>query len=59
MKALLSLLTLAAIVLVYILAANLYIQAQFFLAYTFVLTSFISLSFWIKNNDLLQTAKKA
>jgi hypothetical protein len=59
MKALLSLLTLAAIVLVYVLAANLYIQAQFFLAYTFVLTSIISLTFWIKNNDLLQATKKA
>jgi hypothetical protein len=53
MKTLISLVTLVTIVATYILSANLYLQDQFFLAYSLVLSSVLSLTFWIKSNDLL------
>ena len=53
MKTLISLLTLVTIVSTYILSATLYLQDQFFFAYSLLLTSVLSLTFWIKSNDLL------
>ena len=61
MKTLFSLLTLFAIVFVYILSANLYIQGQLFVAYLLVATSIGSMVFWINAHDLLRVVpvKKA
>jgi hypothetical protein len=59
MKTLFSLVTLVTIVCTYILSASLYLQDQFFFAYTLVLTSVLSLTYWIKSNDLLAVDKKA
>jgi hypothetical protein len=53
MKMLISLVTLITIVSTYILSANLYMQDQLFFAYSLVLASIVSLTFWIKSNDLL------
>jgi NADH:ubiquinone oxidoreductase subunit 2 (subunit N) len=53
MKTLFSLVTLVTIVSTYVLSASLYLQDQFFFAYTLVLTSVLSLTYWIKSNDLL------
>ena len=53
MKTLISLLTLVTIVSTYIFSATLYLQDQFFFAYSLLLTSVLSLTFWIKSNDLL------
>lgn len=53
MKTLISLVALVAIVATYILSANLYMQDRFFLAYSLVVTSVLSLTFWIKSNDVL------
>lgn len=50
---LISLVTLITIVSTYILSANLYMQDQLFFAYSLVLASIVSLTFWIKSNDLL------
>jgi hypothetical protein len=47
MKTLISLVSLTTIVSTYILSANLYLNDQFFLAYSLVLTSVLSLTFWI------------
>jgi hypothetical protein len=49
MKTLLSLLTLAVIVTLYILSANLYLQGSLVAAYTLVIGSIVSLIFWIRN----------
>lgn len=53
MKTLISLVTLITIASTYTLSVNLYLQDQFFFAYSLVLASVISLTFWIKSNDLL------
>ena len=53
MKTLISLVTLITIVSTYILSANLYLQDQLFLAYSLVVASVVSLTFWIRSNDLL------
>jgi hypothetical protein len=53
MKTLISLVTLITIVSIYILSVNLYLQDQLFFAYSLVLASVVSLTFWIKSNDLL------
>ncbi len=53
MKTLISLVTLITIVSTYILGASLYMQDQFFFAYSLVVASVVSLTFWIKSNDLL------
>ena len=58
MKTLISLVTLVTIVCTYILSASLYLQDQFFFAYSLVLTSVLSLTFWIKSNDLLYFLNK-
>jgi hypothetical protein len=58
MKTLISLVTLVTIVATYILSANLWMQDQFFFAYSLVLTSVLSLVFWIKSNDLLHAATR-
>ena len=47
MKTLVSLVTLTTIVSTYILSANLYMQDQFFFAYSLVLASVLSLTLWI------------
>jgi hypothetical protein len=57
MKTLISLVTLITIVGTYIMSANLYMQDQFFFAYSLVLASVVSLTFWIKSNDLLEFLK--
>lgn len=49
MKTLINLVTLLTIAATYILSANLYMQDQFFYAYALVLTSLLSLTFWIKS----------
>jgi hypothetical protein len=54
MKTLISLVTLITIVSTYILSANLYMQDQLFFAYSLVVASIVSLTFWIKSNDLLE-----
>jgi hypothetical protein len=54
MKTLISLVTLITIVSTYILSANLYMQDQLFYAYSLVVASIVSLTFWIKSNDLLE-----
>jgi NADH:ubiquinone oxidoreductase subunit 2 (subunit N) len=59
MKTLFSLVTLVTIVSTYVLSASLYLQDQFFFAYTLVLTSVLSLTYWIKSNDLLAVDEKA
>ena len=53
MKTLISLVTLITIVSTYILGASLYMQDQLFFAYSLVVASIVSLTFWIKSNDLL------
>jgi hypothetical protein len=53
MKTLISLVTLFTIVSTYILSATLYLQDEFFFAYSLVLASVVSLTFWIRSNDLL------
>lgn len=53
MKTLISLVTLLTIVSTYILSATLYLQDQYFMAYSLVLTAVLSLTFWIRSNDLL------
>jgi NADH:ubiquinone oxidoreductase subunit 2 (subunit N) len=58
MKTLISLVTLVAIVSTYVLSASLYLQDQFFFAYSLVLISVLALTFWIKSNDLLQLLSK-
>ncbi|HTR29435.1 MAG TPA: hypothetical protein VMH27_09195 [Puia sp.] len=47
MKTLINLVTLTTIVSTYILSANLYMQDQFFFAYSLVLASVLSLTLWI------------
>jgi hypothetical protein len=54
MKTLISLVTLITIVSTYILGASLYMQDQLFFAYSLVVASIVSLTFWIKSNDLLE-----
>jgi hypothetical protein len=54
MKTLISLVTLITIVSTYILSANLYMQDQLFFAYPLVVASIVSLTFWIKSNDLAE-----
>lgn len=49
MKTLISLVTLLTIVSTYILSASLYLQDQYFFAYSLVLTALLSLTFWIKS----------
>ena len=58
MKTLISLVTLTTIVSAYILSASLYLQDQFFFAYSLVLASVLSLTFWIKSNDILFFLKR-
>lgn len=53
MKTLISLVTLITIVTIYIFSVSLYLQDQFFYAYSLVLASVLSLTFWIKSNDVL------
>jgi hypothetical protein len=57
MKTLISLVTLLTIAGVYALSVSLYLQDQFFFAYSLVLASVLSLTFWIKSNDLLYFLK--
>jgi hypothetical protein len=54
MKTLISLVTLITIVSTYILSASLYMQDQLFFAYSLVVASIVSLTFWIKSNDLVE-----
>jgi hypothetical protein len=54
MKTLISLVTLITIVSTYFLGASLYMQDQLFFAYSLVVASIVSLTFWIKSNDLLE-----
>jgi hypothetical protein len=54
MKTLISLVTLVTIVATYIFSVSLYLQDQFFFSYSLVFTAVLSLTFWIKSNDLLQ-----
>lgn len=49
MKTLINLVTLLTIVSTYILSASLYLQDQYFFAYSLVLTALLSLTFWIKS----------
>jgi hypothetical protein len=58
MKTLISLVTLITIVSTYIFSASLYLQDQFFFAYSLVLSSVLSLTFWIKSNDILHFLNK-
>jgi hypothetical protein len=58
MKTLISLVTLITIVSTYTLSVNLYLQDQFFFAYSLVLASVVSLTFWIKSNDLLHFLRR-
>lgn len=53
MKTLISLVTLVTIVATYTLSISLYKQDQFFYAYSLVLAFVLSLTFWIKTNDVL------
>ena len=60
MKTLVSLLTLAAIAFIYVLSASLYLHESFFAAYSLIAVFVVSVTFWIKSNDLLGSmAKKA
>ena len=58
MKTLISLVTLLTIAGTYALSASLYLQDQFFFAYSLVLASVLSLTLWIKSNDLLYFLKR-
>jgi hypothetical protein len=58
MKTLISLVSLITIVGIYTLSVSLYLQDQFFFAYSLVLASVLSLTFWIKSNDLLYFFKR-
>ena len=58
MKTLISLVTLITIVSTYIYSASLYVQDHFFFAYSLVLASVLSLTFWIKSNDLLHFLRR-
>jgi hypothetical protein len=58
MKTLISLVTLITIVSTYIFSASLYLQDQYFFAYSLVLSSVLSLTFWIKSNDILHFLNK-
>jgi len=59
MKAVITLLTLAAIVFVYILGATLYIKEEFFFAYSLVVASLTSFIFWIRNVSALLEKQRA
>ena len=52
MKALISLIILAAIVTVYILSTSLYVQGNLVVAYSLMLGSITSLIFWIQRVSL-------
>jgi|HubBroStandDraft_2_1064218.scaffolds.fasta_scaffold828211_1 hypothetical protein len=54
MKTLISLLTLVAIALIYLLSVGLYVQNDLFPAYVLFLASLISLTFWIRQIGMLQ-----
>ena len=58
MKTLISLVTLITIVSTYIISASLYLQDHFFYAYSLVIAAFVSLTFWIKSNDVLAFLNK-
>ena len=58
MKTLISLVSLITIVGIYTLSASLYLQDQFFFSYSLVLASVLSLTFWIRSNDLLYFFKR-
>lgn len=58
MKTLISLVTLITIAATYILSANLYLQGQFFFAYFLVGSFVVSLTFWIRSNDVLRSFSK-
>ena len=47
MKTFISLLALVAIVFVYVMSANLYLQGEFFTAYVLVVSAMGSIVFWI------------
>jgi hypothetical protein len=53
MKTLISLVTLLTIAAIYAFSASLYLHDRFFFAYSLVLASVLSLTFWIRSNDLL------
>jgi hypothetical protein len=53
MKTFISLLTLAVIAFVYVLSVSLYRQDSFFAAYSLIAVFVVSVTFWIKSNDLL------
>ena len=58
MKTLISLVTLITIVSTYIFSASLYLQDQLFFAYSLVVASVLSLTFWIRSNDVLSFLKR-
>jgi hypothetical protein len=58
MKTLISLVTLIAIVSVCTFSASLYLHDKFLFAYSLVLASVLSFTFWIKSNDLLSFLSK-
>jgi len=58
MKTLISLVSLVTIVGIYTLSASLYVQDQFFFSYSLLLTSILSITFWINSNDLLNFLKR-
>lgn len=57
MKALISLITLFAIVFAYIFSASLYLQGELTVAYLLVLSSITAFTFWIRSHDLLGVKK--
>lgn len=59
MKTLLSLLTLVAIALIYVLSASLYVQNDLFPAYLLFISSLISLTFWIRQVGTLLQKERA
>jgi hypothetical protein len=59
MKTLLSLIVLVAIISIYIISANFYVQGNLVIAYTLILSSLTSFVFWIKFIDLSKILIKA
>ncbi|HEY4061251.1 MAG TPA: hypothetical protein VGM30_05095 [Puia sp.] len=59
MKTIFTLLMLPVIVLICFLSGKLYINNQYFISYTLVMTSFLALSLWINNVSTLLQKQRA
>ncbi|GGA85406.1 hypothetical protein [Puia dinghuensis] len=59
MKALFTILVLAAIVFVYVISSSFYVQGELVLAYSLMLSAIASFVFWVKSINLTKAVAKA